>query len=96
MTDRDREAIAAAYTEAPATDESRHRKDRDRRRGPEELPVAAAAETIALDPWSARYGLETASLAPFAGEPLPTDASSRSRRPNPNAQPDVDPSPARP
>jgi hypothetical protein len=35
-----------------------------------EPPVAAGAETISLDPWSARYGLETASLAPFAGEPV--------------------------
>ena len=40
-----------------------------------------------LDPWSARYGLETASLAPFAGEPLRRRRDSRSRRPNPNAKP---------
>ncbi len=39
-----------------------------------EHPVAAEAETIVLDPWSARYGLETASLAPFAGEPLSPEA----------------------
>ncbi|MGD9617217.1 MAG: Rne/Rng family ribonuclease [Alphaproteobacteria bacterium] len=32
--------------------------------------VAAEAETVALDPWPAQYGaeVETASLAPFAGE----------------------------
>ena len=30
---------------------------------------------ISLDPWSARYGLEAASLAPFAGEPFARETS---------------------
>ena len=51
------------------------------REPPREHPVEAEAETIALDPWSARYGLETASLAPFAGEPLSPEAVSSRRKP---------------
>jgi ribonuclease E len=35
----------------------------------EEAPVAAEAVAVPLYPWSTGYGLETASLAPFAGEP---------------------------
>ena len=37
-----------------------------------------------LDPWSARYRLETASLAPFAGEPLSAGAG----QPEPPAEPE--------
>ena len=43
----------------------------------EKSPVAAEAATVSLDPWSARYALETASLAPFAGEPLTGEPVSR-------------------
>ena len=85
--DDQREDIAAAdAAEAPATDEvpATERIEIVSGEPPREHPVAAEAETIALDPWSARYGLETASLAPFAGEPLSPEAG----QPEPPAEPE--------
>jgi ribonuclease E len=61
-------------------------------------PIATPDETMALDPWaadswSARYGVETASLAPFAGEPPPGEPpttrslDAEARQPEPTAEP---------
>ena len=48
-----------------------NREDRNRRRrAPRSIRSRPRPRRSSLDPWSARYGLETASLAPFAGEPL--------------------------